>query len=114
LYKQGKEADVEVENMEGVCDRRHEAVEVVAGRCAGSRCLEEWHFGKPSNPCKRGNTEVKPMMMMIWVFVVSLCFVAEGVTVECLIVMNEETVKSVVHRAGLGAFILSKIKAVSI
>jgi hypothetical protein len=21
-------------------------------------------FGEPSNPCKRGNTDVKPMMMM--------------------------------------------------
>ena len=41
------------------------AVEVEAGRCTGSRCLEEWHFGEPSNPCKRGNADVKPMMMMI-------------------------------------------------
>jgi hypothetical protein len=52
--------------MEGVHDRRHEAVEVEAERCAGSRCLEEWHFGEPSNPCKRGNTDVKPMMMMMF------------------------------------------------
>jgi len=27
--------------------------------------VEEWHFGKPSNPCKRGNTDVKALMMMM-------------------------------------------------
>jgi hypothetical protein len=27
--------------------------------------MGEWNFGKPSNPCKRGNTDVKTMMMMM-------------------------------------------------
>jgi hypothetical protein len=48
------------------------------------------------------------------VFVVSLCFVAEGITVECLMVMTEETLESVVPRAGSIALLLSKVKAVSI
>jgi hypothetical protein len=37
----------------------------VKGGCTISWCMEEWHFGKPSNPCKRGNTDVKTMMMMM-------------------------------------------------
>ena len=49
--------------MEGMGGRWHEAVEVEAGGCAGSRCLEEWHFGEPPSPCKRGNMDVKPMTM---------------------------------------------------
>ena len=35
---------------------------------ARSRFLAEWHFGEPSNPCKRGKTDVKTVMMMMMSF----------------------------------------------
>jgi hypothetical protein len=46
--------------------------------------VEIWHFGEPSNPCKRRNTDVKPVMMIddndedfIWlIYFVSLVYVA--------------------------------------
>src|SRR5664279_5613014 len=39
------------------------AVDAEAGKCARSRCVERWHFEEPSNPCKRGQTDVKSMTM---------------------------------------------------
>jgi hypothetical protein len=70
-------------------------------------------FLGPLDPMKRHSQRVV-LLVDSWVFVVSLCFVAEGSTVERLMVMTEETLKSVVLRAGPRALLLSKIKAVSI
>ena len=60
---QFQEKEVEVENMEGVRGRLYDVVEAEAGGCAGSCCLEKWHFGELSNPCRRRNTDIKLMMM---------------------------------------------------
>lgn len=70
-------------NMEGVCLILYEAVEVEAGGCAGSRCLEEWHFGEPPSPWKRGNTDVKPVMIMM---LMMMMMIVQDHVVECLLV----------------------------
>jgi hypothetical protein len=61
----GIELEVGVEKRGRRLWQMTRAVETEAGGCAGSRCLEEWHLTEPSYPCKRGNTDVTPMMMMI-------------------------------------------------
>ena len=34
-------------------------------RSTRSWFAEKWHFGEPSNPCQRGNTDVKTVLMMM-------------------------------------------------
>jgi hypothetical protein len=45
----------------------HEEDGFEKGGCKRLVCVAEWHYGKPSNPCKRGNTDVKTMMMMMMI-----------------------------------------------
>ena len=78
--------------MEGVRNGRLEEDEVEKGGCTRSQCVEEWHFGKPSNPCKRGNTDVKTMMMMMMMMSAVMCDVSSSVVTKGFCVRRAETV----------------------
>ena len=58
----GKEAEKEIENLEGVYSGWHGEDEFGKGRCTRLWFEEMWDFGKSFNPCKHRNTDVKTVI----------------------------------------------------